>query len=398
MANAKLYVEDQIVNEIDDAHATTLVWDEFPDVFHRVLPTKPWGDHVHPAPVIEPWSPPKDRGLFADPDLPNLLGHPGIKREDLTPSIGTLLIGIQLDELTDAQKDELALLVEHRGVVFFRDQNITAQGQRDLFDYYGEPEVTLKQPETEKKPVLTHIQTKEVDYRAAYTKVNWPFADFHADSSSHINPPSFSMLRVDELPPTGGDTTWVSGYGTYDALSGPLRKIVDGLNAWHTSLHVNGTVEYLWKVRPNFRPVETRHPVVRVHPVTGYKVLNLNSGYVDRIDGFNRLESDKFLDLLFTHIHTAHDHMVRFHWEKNSVAFWDNRAVTHRATHDYAPLHRHGVRVTNRGDIPKYDASGKTRKDVLYSLRNSDKIPQVHSAYLREGNFPQEFAPRAPRS
>lgn len=46
------------------------------------------------------------------------------------------------------------------------------------------------------------------DYRAAYTKVNWPFADFHADSSSHINPPSFSMLRVDELPPTGGDTTW----------------------------------------------------------------------------------------------------------------------------------------------------------------------------------------------
>lgn len=97
--------------------------------------------------------------------------------------VRTLLTGIQLDELTDAQKDELALLVEHRGVVFFRDQKITAQGQRDLFDYYGEspiaflasqfscslqsiqigePEVTLKQPETEAKPVLTHIQTKEV--------------------------------------------------------------------------------------------------------------------------------------------------------------------------------------------------------------------------------------------
>lgn len=88
MASAKLYVEDQIVNDIDDANATTLVWDEFPEVFHRVLPTKPWGDHVHPAPVIEPWSPPKDRGLFADPDLPNLLGHAGIKREDLTPSVG----------------------------------------------------------------------------------------------------------------------------------------------------------------------------------------------------------------------------------------------------------------------------------------------------------------------
>jgi sulfonate dioxygenase len=48
-----------------------------------------------------------------------------------------LIQGLQLSALTDGQKDELALLVAHRGVLFFRDQDITAQGQRDLFDYYG---------------------------------------------------------------------------------------------------------------------------------------------------------------------------------------------------------------------------------------------------------------------
>jgi len=65
--------------------------------------------------------------------------------------------------------------------------------------------------------------------------------------------------------------------------------------------------------------------VVTTHPVTGYKLLNLNSGFVTRIDGLKRYESDKLLELLFTHIHTAQDHLVRWRWEKNSVALWDNR-------------------------------------------------------------------------
>jgi sulfonate dioxygenase len=154
----KFFVDGQPVKEIDDSRPTITEWDEYPEVVHRVLPTKPWGDHVHPGPVIEPYTPPKDRGLFADPDLPNLLGQKGIERVDLTPSIGyiilhclrplkfrrrsniensTLLLGIQLSVLTDVQKDELALLVAHRGVVFFRNQDITSEEQRNLFDYYG---------------------------------------------------------------------------------------------------------------------------------------------------------------------------------------------------------------------------------------------------------------------
>lgn len=60
-----------------------------------------------------------------------------------------------------------------------------------------------------------------------------------------------------------------------------------------------------WGGKPATRPRETLHPLVRTHPVTGYKSLNLNSGFVTRIEGLNRYESDKLLELLFTHIHTA---------------------------------------------------------------------------------------------
>ncbi|KAL0562471.1 hypothetical protein V5O48_019616, partial [Marasmius crinis-equi] len=77
-----------------------------------------------------------DRGLSADPQKKNLLSAAS-KVRHYTPAIGTELEGIDLRKLTDAQKDELALLVAERGVVFFRDQAITIQEQLDLAKHFG---------------------------------------------------------------------------------------------------------------------------------------------------------------------------------------------------------------------------------------------------------------------
>jgi sulfonate dioxygenase len=99
------------------------------------------------------------------------------------------------------------------------------------------------------------------------------------------------------------------------------------LTTKYNKQHVYDSVLNHWNAKPGERPIETLHPLVTTHPVTGYKVLNLSSGFVTRLDGLKRYESDKLLELLFTHIHTAQDHMVRFRWEKNSVALWDNRYV-----------------------------------------------------------------------
>lgn len=59
----------------------------------------------------------------------------------LTAHIGTEIVGLQLKDLTDQQKDELALLIAERSVVFFRDQDITPQEQKKLGEYYGEVEI-----------------------------------------------------------------------------------------------------------------------------------------------------------------------------------------------------------------------------------------------------------------
>jgi alpha-ketoglutarate-dependent taurine dioxygenase len=42
----------------------------------------------------------------------------------------------------------------------------------------------------------------------------------------------------------------------------------------------------------------------------------------------------------------------KLQWQKNSIAFWDNRCAQHQAIFDYWPHKRYGHRVTICGDKP----------------------------------------------
>jgi hypothetical protein len=81
-----------------------------------------------------------DAGSRADPEKKALLSAAS-EVIHLTSNIGTEIKGLQLKDLTNQQRDELALLIAERSVVFFRDQDITPQQQRELGEYYGEVEV-----------------------------------------------------------------------------------------------------------------------------------------------------------------------------------------------------------------------------------------------------------------
>lgn len=85
-----------------------------------------------------------DAGARADKSKSALLSA-ATKVTDLTTHIGTEIEGLQLKDLTDQQKDELALLIAERSVVFFRDQDISPQQQLELGKYYGLPEVHVRQ-------------------------------------------------------------------------------------------------------------------------------------------------------------------------------------------------------------------------------------------------------------
>lgn len=87
-----------------------------------------------------------DPATRADPEKKALLSA-AKEVIDLTKHIGTEIVGLQLKDLTDQQRDELGLLIAERSVVFFRDQDITPQQQKNLGEWFGEIEVHVRIPE-----------------------------------------------------------------------------------------------------------------------------------------------------------------------------------------------------------------------------------------------------------
>ncbi|KAM9884791.1 alpha-ketoglutarate-dependent sulfonate dioxygenase [Verticillium dahliae] len=334
----------------------------FPITLHPSF-NKKIRDHVPPDSLREEIKPEKDRAHFADPSKKALLSV--AKQVDLTESIGTLLEGVQLSQLSPEQLDELAALVTERGVVFFRNQDLTTDGQVKLFEHYG---VLDKHP-AQKDVKHVVIKGSREDHREILNYTPWPGADFHADTSFEINPPSYSLLRMEEHPAVGGDTTWVSQYGLYDALSDAYKKFINGLHAVHTSRLQYDSILDLWGVGPNRPPIDSHHPAVRTHPVTGLKALNVNPGFVTGFAELKKVESDKLLDFFAYHIHSADDHAVRWKWDVGSVAMWDNRATIHRVIPGTYEAPRRGIRTTVFGEKPYLDPASESRNQRAARLK-----------------------------
>uniref|UniRef100_K3W7K6 TauD/TfdA-like domain-containing protein n=1 Tax=Globisporangium ultimum (strain ATCC 200006 / CBS 805.95 / DAOM BR144) TaxID=431595 RepID=K3W7K6_GLOUD len=299
-----------------------------------------------PIPVL----PYEDRALKADPTFKNLLAG-DVTVTHLAPKIGTELSGIQLHELTDAQKDELALLIAHRGVVFFRDQDITIDQQLDLGRYYGPLHIHQNLGHPEVVVVQNSVETSAV---VAKNQLYFVENEWHSDVCYERQPPSYTLFKVLTSPPEGGGTLWSSSYEAYERLTPPFKAFLEGLTAIHSGkLQAERAAARGQTVRRPY--VEFEHPVVRTHPVTGRKALYVNPGFTTHIPQLSVSESDAVLRFLDQHIARGHESQVRYRWTNNAVAVWDNRITNHYATFDYLPGTHHAFRVTPHGEIPYLD-------------------------------------------
>ncbi|QKX57205.1 uncharacterized protein TRUGW13939_04313 [Talaromyces rugulosus] len=304
-----------------------------------------------------------DRGLDADKSKPNLLqtGNPDVIVDKLTPRVGTEIRGLQLSSLTDAQKNELALLIAERGVVVFRDQdfkNIGSEKQKEFGEYFGKLHI---------HPVGAHVDGHlefhniylgpDNLYRATFKSNKLTSTGYHSDVSYEHQTPGITILTLLSVPSTGGDTGWVSQTVAYERLSDPIKQLLEGLKAEHSGFPQAESATRDGKfVRRD--PVRSFHPVVRVHPVTGKKALFVNPGFTKRIIGLKDEESDAILQLLFNHIRHGQDFQVRVKWDDRTVSLWDNRVTAHTAISDYDVTNpeeglRHGFRITTLSEKPQ---------------------------------------------
>ena len=132
-------------------------------------------------------------------------------------------------------------------------------------------------------------------------------------------------------------------------MSRKLKTYLEGLTALHSGERSYRRTNRLLGIDDSQRVHPTAiHPVVITHSISGRKGLYVNRGFTMRINELPEEGSDAILAHLYSHAEQP-DFQIRFQWQPNSVAFWDNRAVQHLAVWDHFPHTRSGARVTIKG-------------------------------------------------
>jgi taurine dioxygenase len=270
--------------------------------------------------------------------------------------IGAEIRGVDLTRpLTPAEVQAIRMALLQWKVVFFREQFLDHRQQIAFARHFGEltpGHVVFGNDDT--YPEIYSVAKHRTANRHQGQAVVRPWSGWHADITAAINPPAASILRGDVVPPYGGDTQWTSLVAAYNSLSPTLRGFLDGLRGVHRFAPPQGvqtSQAYADMVRR--KTLVSEHPLVRVHPETGERVLYVSPSFLKSIVGLTPRESQHLLELLWEHA-VRTEFTVRFKWEPGSVAFWDNRAVAHLAPTDIfdVDFDRQFYRVTLVGDVP----------------------------------------------
>jgi taurine dioxygenase len=239
-------------------------------------------------------------------------------------------------------------------VLFFRDQPITPLAQRALANRFGDLHIHPVYPHA---PEAEEIIVLDTHHENPPDNDNW-----HTDVTFIETPPALAILAAKQLPPVGGDTLWASGIAAFEGLSPRLQQLLAGLEAEHdfsksfpAHRHNGSPAEYgRWQEAAARHP-PLRHPVIRTHPVSGRQALFVNEGFTTRLPDLPAQESEALLAFLFAHI-TKPEYQVRWRWQENDIAIWDNRVTQHYANADYLPARRVMHRATILGDKPFWRA------------------------------------------
>ena len=270
-----------------------------------------------------------------------------INAKPFAPNLGAEIYGVDLSKpIPNEQFVEIHQAFLDYQVLFFKNQSVIPPDQHILFGKrFGPLHAHPAAPTMKGFPEIFEIHATK-DSKIA----NGEF--WHSDVSCDNEPPLGTMLQIHIAPPCGGDTMFSNMYLAYDNLSTPIKKMIGGLTALHSSEHIyRGRYSDRGKSDQEIHCPEATHPVVRTHPETGKKALFVNRTFTTRINELSEIESNSVLEILFQHAEHI-DYQIRFRWSLNDMAFWDNRCCMHRAIWDYWPEERKGRRVTIKGDRP----------------------------------------------
>ncbi|MBY2993667.1 TauD/TfdA family dioxygenase [Rhizobium leguminosarum] len=244
------------------------------------------------------------------------------------------------------------------GAVRFKKAGITDAQQVQFSRHFGEFVIHPKQLQEGGHP--THPEILVISNAMKDGKPSGAMgnseATWHTDTWFYERPPAGAILRAVAVPPSGGDTYFLSTYIAYDTLPAPLKNAVDGRQIFFQNVYDKTGKLRLGKSTPKSQDFREWsgivHPLVRTHGETGRKALYLGGTTEGAwIVGMSRDESDALLAELWDHT-TNTKHIFVQQWDEGDIMMWDNRCTMHRRdSFDPASI-RIMHRTTTSGERP----------------------------------------------
>jgi taurine dioxygenase len=272
--------------------------------------------------------------------------------------LGAEVSGLDLRRpLAETEFHEIETLFHDRGVLCFRDQQLTEEQHIAFSRRFGDLEIHVaKQYLKPGYPEILVVSNIVEDGRPIGLQDAGQY--WHSDLSYVAHPSRCSLLYALEVPVqngrTRGETLFASAAHAWDSLPAGLRARIENLRAVHRygdryrKQQGAGTRTALTEEQLKQVP-DVSHPVVRPHPFTGRKVLFVNEGFTAFLEGVDAAESEALLPPLYRHI-TRPQALYRHQWRPGDLLMWDNCLTQHRAVRDYEwPLRRRMHRTTVAG-------------------------------------------------
>jgi alpha-ketoglutarate-dependent taurine dioxygenase len=159
--------------------------------------------------------------------------------------------------------------------------------------------------------------------------------DWHTDGAHRLQSTRFGFLDAVEVPETGGNTLFASGYAALEALTPQQRAHIADLEL----LHMGPPAD------PNDpRPTSGEHtnaarrPITVVNPSTGRRALYLNNLRSRAADPTRQAEADSLL----AHI-TSTRFILEHEWKVGDLVMWDELGLLH-ARREFDPSQRRYLR------------------------------------------------------
>lgn len=275
-----------------------------------------------------------------------------IQVQPISSALGADITGVDIARgLGDAQFAEIRRAFFENLVVMIRDQDLSEQQQIAFAARFGKLTKSAGLAGDSK----VFMVTKAAGDRGRNVGGHW-----HADGTQMERSPLGSALYAMTIPPYGGDTQFCNLYMAYESLSPGMKALADQLIVVHS-----GTMGYSGKGHVaqeviNQRPdmydfeagrIDAEHPLVRIIPETGRKVLYAPSPLSFYFKGMS-VEDSAPLIRHFQNVAEKAEFTCRFRWTQGALLLWDNRATYHYALNDYHGWDRVMRRVQIEGERP----------------------------------------------